>query len=102
MKRKPERYANRPFAVEYYVGLSHRNYFTRGFCTTEENAYVKAGEHLDRGHFVKAVIVKRKPGLVVCTRFKFGPHRFDQTGDLPAKGKDFSVDVSLPPLETNG
>ena len=97
-KRKPEPYAARPYAVEYYSQLIHRRPAKRGFCMTQENAYVKAGEHLDRGHFVKAVVVKRESGRVIVTRLKFaGRATWDQRGDY--KPGDFTFSESLPKLE---
>lgn len=101
MKRERETEAARPYAVEYYTKLWHRNPWKRGFCLTEENAYVKAGEHLDRGHYEKAVVVKRKPGLVVVTRFKFGVHRFDRSGDLPQNGAVLNLQVKIPAMKEN-
>lgn len=101
MKRRvKEPYAKRPFAVEYYKGLSHKNPAKRSFCMTQENAYVRAGEHLDRGHYPKAVVVKRASGLVIVTRMKFaGRATWDQKGDY-ASGKA-TLDETLPPLEEN-
>ena len=102
MKREKERWAKRPYAVEYYAGISHTRPAKRGFCMTEENAYVKAGEHLDRGQYPKAVVVKRKPGLVVCTRMKFGGRAtWDLPGDLPRGGKTVGGTFEVPPLEAN-
>lgn len=99
-RRQREPYAKRPYAVEYYKGLSHKNPVKRGFCMTEENAYVKAGEHLDRGHYPKAVIVKRATGLVVVSRLKFANRTtWDQKGDL-APGS-FDLKVHIPSLEEN-
>lgn len=102
MKREKERFAKRPYAVEYFEQLVHKNYVKRGFCATEENAYVKAGEHLDRGQYVKAVVVKRKAGLVVVTRMKFaGRTTWDQPGDIPRGGKSVDLTLHVPPLEDN-
>lgn len=96
-QRQKEPFALRPFAVEYYSQLIHKNPVRRGFCMTAENAFAAAGQQLDRGHYVKAVAVKRQSGRVLWTRMKIGMHNLFQPGDQP--NKTVKLQVELPGVE---
>lgn len=79
-KKKLDPYAERPYSLEYYEQLIHRNPRKITATASEVNARVAADKHFEHGDYIKAVCVKRESGRVLWTKMKIGPHLIEQRG----------------------